>query len=85
YEAKTGTVNEANYPKQLQQLASLGVTVKKVPDAVRAEWAQSLKDWPQTIAKELDKKGLPASQVLKLTLEEAEKLGHKWPVRYNIK
>ena len=29
--------------------------------------------------------GLPASQVLKLALEEAEKLGHKWPVRYQIK
>ncbi|MFZ9677311.1 MAG: C4-dicarboxylate TRAP transporter substrate-binding protein [Quisquiliibacterium sp.] len=85
YEAKTGTVNEANYPKQLKQLADLGVTVKKVPDAVRAEWAQSLKDWPQSIAAELDKKGLPASKVLKLTLEEAEKLGHKWPVRYQIK
>jgi len=85
YEAKTGTVNEANYPKQLKQLADLGVTVKTVPDAVRAEWAQSLKDWPQSIAAELDKKGLPASQVLQLTLEEAEKLGHKWPVRYQIK
>ena len=33
---------------------------------------------------ELDKAGLPARQVLKIALEEAEKLGHKWPVRYPI-
>ncbi len=85
FEAKTGSVNEENYPKQLVQLKDLGVTVKKVPDSVRLEWATSLKDWPQTMATDLDAKGLPASQVLKLTLEGAEKMGHKWPVRYSIK
>ena len=85
YEAKTGSVNEENYPKQLVQLKSLGVNVKSVPDTVRTEWANSLKDWPQMQAQELDKQGLPASLVLKTTLEEAEKLGHKWPVRYGIK
>jgi TRAP-type C4-dicarboxylate transport system substrate-binding protein len=85
FEARTGTVNEENYPKQLAQLKDLGVTVKKVPDSVRVEWANSLKDWPQTMASDLDAKGLPATQVLKLTLEGAEKMGHKWPVRYSIK
>lgn len=85
FEALTGTVNEENYPKQLAQLRSLGVTVKAVPESVRLEWANSLRAWPQVQAAELDKQGLPASQVLKLTLEEAEKAGHKWPVRYEIK
>jgi C4-dicarboxylate-binding protein DctP len=85
FEAKTGTVNDVNYPKQLEQLKSVGAIVKKLPDAVAVEWAQSLKDWPQEKASELDKAGMPATQVLKLTLEEAEKLGHKWPVRYTIK
>jgi len=85
YEAKTGSVNEENYPKQLAQLKSLGVNVKSVPDSVRTEWANSLKEWPQIQAQDLDKQGLPATLVLKTTLEEAEKLGHKWPVRYGIK
>ncbi len=85
YEARTGTVNEENYPKQLEQLKTIGVTVKSVPDNVRLEWAQSLKGWPQEKATELDKQGLPATQVLKLALEEAEKLGHKWPLRYEVK
>ena len=52
---------------------------------MRVEWATALKDWPQQKADELDKMGLPGSQVLKLTIEEAEKLGYKWPVRYKIK
>lgn len=85
YEAKTGSVNEDNYPKQLVQLKSLGVNVKSVPDSVRIEWANSLKEWPQIQAQDLDKQGLPATLVLKTTLEEAEKIGHKWPVRYSIK
>ena len=85
YEARTGTLNLENYPKQLEQLKSLGTAVNKVPDSVRVDWANSLKGWPQEKATELDKAGLPASQVLKLALEEAEKLGHKWPVRYPVK
>ncbi|MBL8383307.1 MAG: C4-dicarboxylate TRAP transporter substrate-binding protein [Burkholderiales bacterium] len=85
YEAKTGTVNEENYPKQLEQLKTLGVNVKSVPDSVRLEWAKSLEKWPQEKAAELDKAGLPGSTVLKAALQEAEKLGHKWPVRYAIK
>jgi len=85
YEAMTGKVNEENYPKQLAQLKASGVNVKSVPASVQLDWANSLKSWPQTLATELDGKGLPASQVLKATLEEAEKLGHKWPVRYQVK
>jgi TRAP-type C4-dicarboxylate transport system substrate-binding protein len=85
YEARTGTFNKEAYPKQIEQMKSLGAVVKSVPDSVRVEWANSLKVWPQLKATELDKQGLPASQVLKLALEEAEKLGHKWPVRYQVK
>jgi C4-dicarboxylate-binding protein DctP len=85
YETLTGKVNEENYPKQMEQLRSAGATVKQLPESVRVEWATALKDWPQQKADELDKLGLPASQVLKLTIEEAEKLGYKWPVRYKIK
>ena len=85
YETLTGKVNEENYPKQMAELARVGAVVKKVPDSVRLDWAKSLTTWPQERATELDKQGLPATQVLKLTLEEAEKLGYKWPVRYPIK
>ncbi len=85
YEVRTGTLNEENYSKQLDFIKEKGGTVKTVPDSVAVEWANSLKSWPQEKATELDGKGLPATQVLRLTLDEAEKAGHKWPVRYDIK
>jgi hypothetical protein len=78
-------VNEENYPKQLEQLKKVGADVRQLPDAVRVEWADSLKGWPQEKATELDKSGMPGTQVLKAALAEAEKLGHKWPVRYQVK
>ena len=57
YEARTGTVNKENYPKQLEQLKGFGTTVKSVPASVRVEWANSLKGWPQEKAAELDQQG----------------------------
>ncbi|MBM3374957.1 MAG: hypothetical protein FJY35_02555 [Betaproteobacteria bacterium] len=84
YELRTGKVNQENYPKQIAQLKELGTQITAVPPSVRLEWANSLAGWPQEMASSLDKQGLPASQVLKATLEEAEKAGHKWPVRYKI-
>ncbi len=85
YEAKTGTVNKENYPKQLADLKSHGVNVRTLPDKVRQDWANSLAVWPAQKAKELDAAGLPGTQVLEIALKAAEDNGHKWPVRYNIK
>jgi C4-dicarboxylate-binding protein DctP len=85
YESRIGTVNDEFYAKQVAELRTNGVTVRKIPASVRNDWANTLKDWPQQKAAELDKLGMPATQILKLWLEEQEKLGHKWPVRYVIK
>ena len=85
YEARTGTVNKDNYPKQLAELKAKGAIVRTLPDKVRQDWAQSLAAWPAQMAKDLDSKGLPGTQVLELTLSAAEANGHKWPVRYKVK
>jgi C4-dicarboxylate-binding protein DctP len=57
YEAMTGTVNQANYPKQLDELKSKGTNVRKLPDSVQADWAKSLAGWPKEKAKELRRAG----------------------------
>jgi TRAP-type C4-dicarboxylate transport system substrate-binding protein len=85
YEAKTGTVNKENYPKQLADLKGHGVNVRMLPDKVRQDWANSLAVWPAQKAKELDAAGLPGTQVLEIALKAAEDNGHKWPVRYSVK
>ena len=83
FEQLTGTNNKARYGSDVEKLKKL-IHVKTLPDAVRKEWAESLKDWPQQHADALEKQGLPAVQVLNLTLAAAEKHGYKWPVRYKI-
>jgi len=84
FEEEVGKVNRARYQKDIETLRGL-IKVNEIDPRVRAEWAQALREWPPTIAKELDGKGLPASQILRLTLDAAEKHGHKWPYRYEIK
>ena len=69
---------------ELLEVVGHHVAFVAIDPAVRSDWAQSLADWPQTMATELDGQGLPASEVLKLTLEAAEKHGYEWPVRYEI-
>jgi TRAP-type C4-dicarboxylate transport system substrate-binding protein len=85
YEAKTGTVNAADYPKQIAILKEHGVNVRTLPDKVKQDWAQSLATWPAQKAKELDAKGLPGSLVLETALKAAQDNGHKWPLVYKIK
>jgi hypothetical protein len=78
-------VNKENYPKQIAALKGHGVNVRTLPDKVKQDWANSLAGWPAQKAKELDGKGLPATQVLEIALKAAEDNGHKWPLRYNVK
>ncbi|MEX3010912.1 C4-dicarboxylate TRAP transporter substrate-binding protein [Hoeflea sp. TYP-13] len=84
YEEQTGIVNKERYAKDVQTLRDT-ITVTEIDPAVREDWGNSLAEWPQKMAAELDAQGLPASEVLKLTLEAAENNGYTWPVRYNIK
>jgi TRAP-type C4-dicarboxylate transport system substrate-binding protein len=85
YEVKTGTVNKDNYPKQIDELKAKGAIVRSLPPKVAQDWAQSLAPWPAQMAKDLDAKGLPGTQVLEVALSAAEQNGHKWPIRYNVK
>ncbi|MGE0253943.1 MAG: C4-dicarboxylate TRAP transporter substrate-binding protein [Alphaproteobacteria bacterium] len=62
-----------------------GGTVLEVAPEVKKAWAEVLADLPDLKAKEADAKGLPGSKTLRLAVDHAEKLGHKWPVRYVIK
>jgi C4-dicarboxylate-binding protein DctP len=83
FEEKTGEVNKAEYARHVEELRGK-TSVKELPDDVRKAWAEALAAWPQQIAKEIDGKGLPGSETLKLALKAAEDAGYTWPVRYQI-
>lgn len=84
YEIQTGVFNKAGYEKDMAWLRQ-NITVTDLPDSVRLKWAQGLKDWPQKYADELEAQGYPAKAILNATLDAAEKVGYKWPVRYVVK
>ena len=84
YSIQTGTFNKIGYKKDMDWLRA-NITVSDLPDSVRLDWAQKLAHWPQKYANELKAKGFPAKAILNATLDAAEKVGYKWPVRYVIK
>jgi len=84
YEEQTGQVNLVEYDRLIDELRER-ITVTEIDPAVRQDWAESLQDWVQTTATDLDSQGLPAIQVMNLVLDKAEERGYEWPVRYSIK
>ncbi|MGE0253044.1 MAG: C4-dicarboxylate TRAP transporter substrate-binding protein [Alphaproteobacteria bacterium] len=84
YENRLGEVSDTKYEENLKSMEKEGAKIVKLPDDVRAAWAESLKDFPREKAKELDGKGLAGTTILKTALEEAEKVGYKWPIRYKV-
>lgn len=84
YEIQTGVFNKKGYEKDMAWLRK-NITVRNLPADVRLEWAKKLAHWPQKHADELEKKGYPAKAILNATLDAAEKVGYKWPVRYVVK
>ena len=69
----------------LGRMVMAGAIVTRVTPEARLAWAKTLAGFPNMRAKEADKKGLPGSTVVRMAVDVAEKLGHKWPVRYEIK
>jgi TRAP-type C4-dicarboxylate transport system substrate-binding protein len=83
YEEQTGIVNQREYDRLIDELREL-ITVTEISEDVRQDWAESLQDWVQETATDLEGQGLPAKQVMNLVLERAEARGYSWPVRYSI-
>ncbi len=83
YEEQTGIVNQKEYDRLVEELRGL-ITVSEIDPDVRKAWAESLANWPQSLADDLNGQGLPASEVLNLVLDKAEERGYTWPVRYEI-
>jgi C4-dicarboxylate-binding protein DctP len=84
FEELTGSNNKERYDSDIEKLEGGLATVKTLDPAVRLEWAESLTDWPNTYANELEAEGLPAIEVLNLALDAAEKYGYEWPIRYVV-
>ena len=67
-----------------KQLLDAGVTVKQLSDSEKTAWCELLKDWPNKMAQDAAKRGLPGPQVMRFYMGKIEELGHKFPCKYDI-
>ena len=68
----------------LESLRASGATVRSLPDDVRREWAYSLRNFPNDMAKEADSRGMPGSEVVRTYIDLVTQSGYQWPVDYVI-
>ncbi len=85
YEAKTGTVNKENYPKQIAELKTRGVDVRTLPDKVRAGLGAVARRLAGAEGQGARCRGPAGNAGAGDRAQAAEDNGHKWPVRYSVK
>ena len=71
--------------KGLENLKNSGATVQEISDTVRQTWAQSLGEFPNSMAQDANGRDMPGTQVLQSYIAEINESGYKWPVNYEIK
>jgi C4-dicarboxylate-binding protein DctP len=73
------------YAPTLQNMRDNGVKFFNLSLEERRKWAETLRDMPQKKANELEAAGWPAIKTFNATLDAAERHGHTWPIRYEVK
>jgi len=84
FERRAGDYTREIYIGKLRLIGTKGAKVSELRADQRAVWADALKGFPNEKAKELDRAGMPGSQIMRRFITAAEAEGHKWPVRYVI-
>ncbi len=70
--------------KGLENLKNSGATVRVLPKEIRQTWAKSLGGFPNAMAQEANRRDMPGSEILKSYIQEVDKSGYDWPVKYKI-
>ncbi|MFP6828880.1 MAG: C4-dicarboxylate TRAP transporter substrate-binding protein [Gammaproteobacteria bacterium] len=84
YEVEAARVLQERQISGLASLRAGGATVRELSDAARREWAQSLRNFPNRMAKEADSRGMPGSEIIRSYIELITQSGYEWLVDYTI-
>lgn len=84
YELVAARALDEGQARGLEDLRNHGATVRTLPEDVRSDWAKSLADFPNRMAKDADGRGMPGSEVIRTYIDEVSALGHAWPAEYII-
>ena len=70
----------------LTKLKAAGAFVSTLPVEQQAKWAESLKDWPNERAHDLNKEfKIDGPAIMEKYMKYMEEAGHEWPYRYQFK
>lgn len=84
YEEQAGASLDAGQQRGLDGLKEVGANINVLSDEVRAEWAQSLADFPQIQATEANSRGMPGTEVMNAYIAAFEAAGGEWLVDYKV-
>lgn len=84
WEKQNGKAMDESQAKGLAALKKNGAIIRELPEKTREEWAESLASFPQKKATEAESRGMPGVKVMNDYIKAAKKVGHKWPVDYQI-
>lgn len=84
YELRVAKSLDVSNTQGLEKLKAVGAKITEITPAARKDWATGIKDWPNKVAKDMDKTGLPASSVLKAYIKHLKAEGWVPPVEYAV-
>lgn len=84
YEVREAQALDDSNAAGLEQLRKAGTKITEVSPEARRDWAEGLKGWPNKMAKEADKGGMPGSAIMKAYLRHLKEAGWKPTVDYVI-
>ncbi len=67
------------------KLRKAGVTVTQISSDAKKKWCEAVKEFPNRMAQDANKRGLPGSEVMRYYIATIESMGYKFPCKYVIK
>ncbi|WP_127143014.1 C4-dicarboxylate TRAP transporter substrate-binding protein [Pelagibacterium montanilacus] len=84
YEDRSGGALDEAQANGLAGLEEAGANIRELSDEARAQWAESLGNYPDIQSKEADGRGLPGTEVMQIYLDKVAESGHEWPFAYEL-
>ena len=84
YTMELAKVSRAKEAKAFEIMKEANVEIRDLPDDIRTKWVNMLPNNPNKIAQEANAKGMPGTETFRTWIEEQEKLGFKFPRRWEI-
>jgi TRAP-type C4-dicarboxylate transport system substrate-binding protein len=84
YEARVGVALDESNANGLARLKDAGAVITEMSVDARKSWAEGLSSWPNKMAKDMDKTGMPGSAILKSYMQYLKAEGWKPVVEYPV-